>query len=391
MTHEFDTQLVLRGSHAAKYDNLEQAFGVDDPEIIPMWVADMDFPAAPAIRAALQAEVDLGYCGYFGNAGAAGQAVAEWYRSRHGWDDIDPGWVRYTHGVVSGFGDVLATFSEPGDSIVVFSPVYHAFYRQVRNMGREILESRLKVENGRFHMDLDALQSSLTGRERIVTFCTPHNPGGRLWDVEEIRALARFCEANDLILISDEIHMDLAFPGARFVPTAVAVPEQLDRLVVLTAASKGFNIAGGETGILVAPHPDMRARVDKVLNDRESSPNRFGMAMLTAAFAQSGDWSEAARAYLAENFRIFARRVAAIPGVSVMEMASTYLAWADFTALGMSDEELLKRLLVAKVAPSPGTQFGTGGSGHMRFNLALPRPTLLSAIERIERAFSDLQ
>ncbi|MDE0697114.1 MAG: PatB family C-S lyase [Boseongicola sp.] len=391
MAHDFDTQLVLRGSHAAKYDNLEQAFGVDDPEIIPMWVADMDFPAAPAIRAALQAEVDLGYCGYFGNAGAAGRAVAAWYGSRHGWDDIDPDWVRYTHGVVSGFGDVLATFSEPGDSIVVFSPVYHAFYRQVRNMGREILESRLKVENGRFHMDLDALQSSMTGRERIVTFCTPHNPGGRLWDVEEIRALARFCEANDLILISDEIHMDLAFPGARFVPTAVAAPEQLDRLVVLTAASKGFNIAGGETGLLVAPDPDMRARVDKVLADRESSPNRFGMAMLTAAFAHSGDWSEAARAYIAENFRTFAQRVASIPGVGVMEMDSTYLAWVDFSALGMSDEELLKRLLDAKVAPSPGTQFGTGGSGHMRFNLALPRPALLSAIDRIERAFADLQ
>ncbi len=391
MTHDFDTQLVLRGSHAAKYDNLEQAFGVDDPAIIPMWVADMDFPAAPAIRAALQAEAELGYCGYFGNAGATGRAVAEWYRSRHGWDEVEPGWVRYTHGVVSGFGDAIATFSEPGDSIVVFSPVYHAFYRQVRNMGREVMESRLKVEDGLFHMDLDALQSSLTGRERIVTFCTPHNPGGRLWKVDEIRALAEFCEANDLMLISDEIHMDLAFPGARFVPTAVAAPGQLDRLVVLTAASKGFNIAGGETGLLIAPDPDVRARVDKVLGDRESSPNRYGMAMLTAAFAQSGDWSEAARAYLAENFRTFARRVASIPGVSVMEMDSTYLAWADFSALGMPDDELLNRLLATKVAPSPGTQFGTGGSGHMRFNLALPRPTLLSAIDRIERAFSDLQ
>ena len=391
MTHDFDTQLVIRGSHAAKYDNLAQAFGVDDPEIIPMWVADMDFPVAPAVRAALQAEVDLGYCGYFGNAGAASQAVAAWYSSRHGWHDIDPGWVRYTHGVVSGFGDMIAAFSEPGDSIVVFSPVYHAFYRQVRNMGREIVESRLTVQDGQFRMDLDALQSSLTGRERIVTFCTPHNPGGRLWATAEIRALAEFCEANDLMLISDEIHMDLAFPDAKFVPTAVAAPGHINRLVVLTAASKGFNIAGGETGLLVAPDPDVRARVDKVLADRESSPNRFGMAMLTAAFAQSGDWSEAARAYLAENFRAFARRVAAIPGVGVMEMESTYLAWVDFTALGMSDEELLERLLAMKVAPSPGTQFGTGGSGHMRFNLALPRSTLMSAIDRIERAFSDLQ
>ena len=390
MTYDFDEQLPLRGRHVTKYDSIQRVFGVDDPDMIPMWVADMDFAASPAIRAAVQAEVDLGYMGYFGDTSRADRAVANWYKSRHGWD-VDPRCVRYTHGVVSGFGDVLATFSEPGDGVIVFAPVYHAFYRQAENMGREIVESPLVKRDGQFYMDLDVLQASLTGREKIVTFCSPHNPGGRIWSVDEIKALAAFCAKNDLILLSDEIHMDLTFPGVGFTPTAVAAPDHLDRLVVLTAASKGFNVAGAETGLLLAPDADVRAKIDKVIADRESSPNRFGMAILCAAFEDSGDWSDAVRAYLAENNRIFTERIGAIPGVSVMEMQSTYLSWVDFSALGMTDEELLERHLTAKVAPSPGTQFRQGGSGHMRFNLALPRATLLDAIGRIEVAFADLQ
>ena len=390
MTHDFDTPLALRGRHVSKYDNIARVYGTDDPDVIPMWVADMDFAAAPAIRAAIQAEVDLGCFGYFGDPGSVSAAVANWYKTRHGWD-VDPEIVRFTHGVVNGYGDVIATYSAPGDRVIVFSPVYHAFFRQIEAMGREILESPLVLEDGQFRMDLDALQGALTGRERILTLCSPHNPGGRVWTGDEIREVAAFCSRNDLTLISDEIHMDLVFPGAKFLPTAVAAPEHLDRLVVLTAASKGFNIAGFETGLLLAPDAGVRAKVDKVILDRESSPNRFGMAAVEAAFAKSGDWSDAVRTYLAENSRIFTDRIGAITGVSVMPMQATYLSWVDFSSLGIGDDDLLKRLLDAKVAPSPGTQFRLGGSGHMRFNLALPRATLLDAIGRIEDAFSDIQ
>lgn len=390
MTYDFDEVLPLRGHHVTKYDNISRVFGTDDPDVIPMWIADMDFAAAPAIRAALQAEIDLGYIGYFGDTTRADAAVANWYKTRHGWD-VDPNVVRYTHGVVSGFADVLATFSDPGDGVIVFSPVYHAFFRQAEAMGRVIHESPLVERDGRFHMDLDALQASLTGREKIVTFCSPHNPGGRIWIADEIRELAAFCVRNDLILLSDEIHMDLTFPGQRFTPTAVAAPDCLDRLVVLTAASKGFNVAGAETGLLLAPDALVRANVDKVITDRESSPNRFGMAILCAAFEECGEWSDAVRDYIAENNRIFSERMSAIPGVSVMDMQATYLSWVDFSSLGMTDDELMHRHLKAKVAPNPGTQFRHGGAGHMRFNLALPRATLISAIKRIEAAFADLQ
>ena len=390
MRYDFDEQLVLRGAHTAKYDHIKKIFGTDDPDVIPMWIADMDFAAAPPIRAALQAEIDTGYFGYFGNSEPTLQAVAEWYRRRHGWK-VDPGCVRLTHGVVNGFGDVIETFSDPGDGIILFSPVYHAFYRQIAAMGRVAVESPLLLEDGVFRMDLDALAAALTGREKILTFCSPHNPGGRLWTADEIQAVASFCAKHDLILISDEIHMDLTFPGDSFLPTAMVAPECIDRLVVLTAGSKAFNIAGAETGLLLAPDQTLRNKIDKTLSDRESSPNRFGMSMIHAAFTEGDDWLDAVRDYIAENFRIFAERMNALPGISVMPMQATYLSWVDFSQLGMTDSELMKRVLEAKVAPSPGSQFGSGGSGHLRFNVALPRPTLLEAIRRIEAAFGDVQ
>ena len=391
MDYDFDTPLKLRGTHCSKFDAIERVFGFDAPDMIPMWVADMDFAAAPPIRAALQAEIERGYFGYHTNTAPIDVAIGDWYRTRHGWT-IEPGTIRYTHGVISGFADVIAAFSEPGDGVVLFAPVYHAFYRQIGAMGREVVESPLVLRDGVFHMDLEALGAALPEHAKIVVLCSPHNPGGRIWTAEEIRELAAFCTAHGLLLISDEIHIDLRFPGAATVPAAVAAPEHLDRIVILTAASKAFNIAGGETGLLIAPDKTLRTALDKVIHDRESSPNRFGMAMTHAAFSQGGEWLDAVNDYIAGNFRLFADRMNAIPGVTVMDMQATYLAWADFSALGMTDKELMDRVLrTARIAPSPGTQFGTGGSGHLRFNLALPRPTLLQALDRLEAAFADVQ
>ena len=359
--------------------------------MIPMWVADMDWPAAPAILSALNAEVERGYMGYFGDAGPTQKAVADWYARRHGWT-FDPSHVRFTHGVISGFADAIATFSEPGDAVILFSPVYHAFYRQIEAMGRTVRESELAIEDGRFVMDLDALAATLTGREKILTLCSPHNPGGRIWTRDEQARVADFCAKHDLMLISDEIHMDLLYKGASHVPMATAAPEHADRMVILTAASKAFNLAGLETGVLIGPDKRVLSRLDRTILDRESSPNRFGMAGIRAAFESGEDWLASVCDYIEGNFAVLQTRLGALPGVSVMDMRATYLAWVDFTGTGMTDGELMDRVLhQAKVVPSPGTQFGTGGAGHLRLNLALPRPKLVEAMDRIEAAFADLQ
>jgi cystathionine beta-lyase len=396
MAFDFDTPLSLRGTHCAKWDNMNAVFTEsarprDGSDTLPMWIADMDFAAAPAIRMALEAEAARGYFGYFGDVAPVSQAVTDWLRTRHGWS-VDPRWVRYSHGVIGGVATSLDAFTKPGDGVILFTPVYHTFFKRIRAMGRVVHESRLVLRDGRYDMDLDALEGALTPKDRAVIFCSPHNPGGRLWSADEIRALAAFCARNDLLLISDEIHMDLCFPGATFTPAAVAAPESLPRLIVLTAASKGFNVAGGETGLAIIPDDALRARYDASDAAWGASPNRFGMAMLKAAFTDGGEWSEAVRAYIAENFAIFRNRIDALPGIRVMDMQCTYLAWVDFAGTGMTETEVRKRLAEdACIASSPGRDFGAGGETWNRFNVAMPRALLLQAIERIEGAFADLQ
>jgi cystathionine beta-lyase len=305
---------------------------------------------------------------------------------------VDPRHVRFTNGVVAAVGVTIAAFTEPGEAVIVFPPVYHAFYRHIRDLGRDVRECELSVEEGRHTFDLEAFGATLRGDERILIFCNPHNPGGRIWSPDEVREIAAFCERHDLILVADEIHMDLCFPGTRHVVTALAAPEALPRLVVLTAASKGFNTAGGETGFAIIPDTDLRNTWSEKLGGYGGQPSRLGLIATEAAFRHGDEWSDALRAYLAENFRLWRDRIDAIPGVSVMDMNATYLSWVDFRGTGLDDKELGRRVVTeARIAPSPGTAFGSGGAGHLRFNLALPRPTLLDAIGRIEAAFADLQ
>ncbi len=391
MDFDFDTQIPLRDTNSTKWDNMESRLGLTGPDVIPMWVADMDFKTAPSVLAALQAEVDKGVPGYFGQSETVDNAVAGWWSRRFGWD-VDPSWMTYTSGVVAGVGATVEAFSEKGDRVIVFSPVYHAFYRRVRDLEREILESELRVVDGRHEMDLEALEAALTGREKILILCSPHNPGGRLWSKAELQSVASFCKTHDLILLSDEIHMDLTFPGSTHLPTAIAAPECLDRLVVVSSASKTFNTGGAETGYAIVPDAHLRRRYRAGAAAAGGSPNRFGLQMIRGAYDGGEAWLEAVRTYLAENFRIWRARIDAIPGLAVMDMSATYLTWVDFRGTGMDGTEIKKRLHDdARIGMSPGPQFGTGGEGWHRFNIAMPRPLMMEAIERIEAAFSDLQ
>src|SRR5581483_70989 len=226
---DFDRVIERRGTHASKWDMMAKLSGIDAPDAIPMWVADMDFAAPPGVTAALRDEVERATHGYYANTGTWAQALAQWMARRHALK-VDPDWVSPTPGIVSGLGLILQAVSEPGDEVVVFPPAYHAFRRIILANERRILDAQVE-EAGRYVMDLAALRTRLTPRTKVVFFCTPHNPGGTVWSPQEIRALARFCAEHDLILVSDEIHCDLVFPGARHTPTLTAAPEVADRLV----------------------------------------------------------------------------------------------------------------------------------------------------------------
>ena len=390
MTTNFDEIIEFKNTHSQKWDNMGVC-GVESDDALAMWVADMDFRAPQAVLDVLQNEIERGVLGYYGQSESLLASICDWMKTQHDWE-MDPGWISFSHGVVAGLGIVFEAFTAPDDGIIVFTPVYHAFARKIEAKGRRVVESQLTLENGRYEMDLDALQSRLDGSEKMVIFCSPHNPGGRLWDKTEINALADFCAKNDLILVSDEIHMDLVFPGSKHIPTAVAAPQITDRLVTVTAASKGFNIAGAETSFIVAADAKLQAKIMKAQSSFGGSPNRFGMLMMEAAFAGGREWSQEVCAYLAENFKVFKAGVDKIPGLSVMDMDSTYLAWVDFSGTGMARMEFTNRVAKdARVAVNQGPSFGSGGDDYLRFNIATRRDLVEEAVERLAHAFGDLQ
>jgi cysteine-S-conjugate beta-lyase len=390
---DFDRVIERRGTHASKWDLIARYSGIDAPDAIPMWVADMDFAAPPGVTEALAAEAKMAVHGYYGDTGSWAQALAQWFARRHDWR-IDPAWVSPTPGVVSGLGLILQAVSEPGDEVVVFPPAYHAFRRIILANERRILDAQLVERDGRYFMDLDALRAQLTPATKVVFFCSPHNPGGTVWSREEIRALAALCAERDLILVSDEIHCDLLLDGAKHTPTITAAPEVADRLITCVAATKTFNLAGAHVGACVTPNAALKRRLDaRVLASGLASYNRFGMIATEAAWRTGDAWLDALLPYLAANRDLFDARIeAAAPGARSMRLDATYLAWVDFSRTGLAPEDVAARVKNrARIFASPGPQFGPGGETWLRFNFATPRPILIEALGRLADAFKDVR
>lgn len=391
MEFDFDRRIDRRGTNSQKWDEMERRYGVPADDGIAMWVADHDFAAPPAVNETLKNIAEHGVHGYFGNEAPYLASIQHWMASRHDWP-VAADWILSFHGLVHAISTAVQAFSEPGDGVILFSPVYHAFHRVIRANGREVLESPLITADGRYAMDLEALEQALSGTEKMVIISSPHNPGGRVWSPEELRALAEFCERHDLLLISDEIHHDLVFPGHRHTVAPLAAPDHLDRLIVVSAPSKVFNLAGNYNGQAIIPDPGLRRRLTEVRNANGFGMNRISALMTTAAYAHGGPWVDALVDYLDENRRIFEDRMNAIPGVRAMPLQSTFLEWVDFSGTGMAPEEFTRRVEQdARVAANHGGTFGTGGETFLRFNIGLPRATMRDALERIETAFSDLQ
>lgn len=389
---DFDTRIDRVGTHSAKWDMMEPIYGVPAKGGIAMWVADMDFHPPSCVQKALQGMLDHGIYGYFGDESAYLDAVEWWMKTRHGWQ-IDRAGVFTTHGLVNGTAMCVDTFTKPGDGVVLLTPVYHAFARVIKAAGREVVECKLVNNAGRYEMDFAAWDAQMTGRETMLILCSPHNPGGRVWTLDELRGVADFCKRHDLILVSDEIHHDLVMPGQKHHAMAVAAPDIADRLVMMTATTKTFNIAGGHSGNVIIADPGLRAKFAGRMNALGISANSFGLVMATAAYSPEGAaWVDALNVYLDGNRKLFDAGLAKIPGVKPMALEATYLAWVDFTDTGMPQAEFSARVeKTAKIAVNHGGPFGSGGENFLRFNLATPRAVVVEAIERLQAAFADLQ
>ncbi|WP_298258542.1 MalY/PatB family protein [uncultured Litoreibacter sp.] len=387
----FDTPIDRRGTHCVKWDAMETLYGVSPEDGIAMWVADMEFQPPQCVQDAIKKMHDHGVYGYFGGEAPYRAAIQWWMENRHGWT-LNPDHIFTTHGLVNGTAMCVDAFTSAGDGVVLFTPVYHAFSKIIKAAGRTVVECELVNNDGRYEMDFDAYDAQMTGKETMLVFCSPHNPSGRVWSTAELQAVAAFAKRHDLILVSDEIHHDLVFPDAKHTPMANIAGIE-DRLVMMTATTKTFNIAGSHSGNVIIANDDLRARFASRMAALGLSPNSFGLFMATAAYSPEGAaWVDELVAYLDTNRKIFDDGINAIPGLKSMPMESTYLAWVDFSGTGMTREEFTSRTQdAAKIVANHGPTFGKGGDDFLRFNFAAPRAVIEDAVARMQAAFSDLQ
>jgi len=387
----FDEIIDRHGTHSVKWDMMEKIYGVPAAGGISMWVADMDFRAAPPIQAELDRMRDHGVFGYYGDETSYRAAIQWWMRERHGWEPSAEA-IFTTHGLVNGLAIAIEAYSQPGDGIVLFTPIYHAFARIARAAGREVVECEMINAEGRYELDFDAWDAQMTGRETMLVLSSPHNPGGRVWSRAELEAIADFAKRHDLVLISDEIHHDLVFPGHTHIPFALIEGIE-DRLVMMTSTTKTFNIAGIHTGNVIVEDAALRAKFEARMAALGISGNSFGYRMAEAAYSPAGaEWLDGLIAYLDGNRKLFDAALNAIPGVRSMDLEATYLGWVDFSGTGMDEAEVLRRVQdEARLAVNHGASFGKGGENFLRFNLAMPRAQIAEAAERVQAAFADLQ
>ena len=389
---DFDEVIDRRGTHSSKWDTMEELYGVSPDNGLSMWVADMDFRAPKIIQEKLHEINSHGIYGYYGDYKEYNNSIKWWMKNRHNWE-IDTSWIFTTHGLVNGTGLCIDAFTKPGDGIILFTPVYYQFSNLVEAARRKVVECPLKLIDNHYHFDFVEYERNLSGDEKMVILCSPHNPGGRVWTKNELQEVAKFAKKHDLVLVSDEIHHDLVYPNKNHTVMPIADPSVCDRLVMMTATTKTFNIAGAHSGNVIISNPNLRQKFSQRIKALGISPNSFGLFMATAAYSPEGaQWLDELLHYIDGNRVIFDKEVNKIPGLSSMPLEGTYLAWVDFSGTGMEEEEFIYRVQEkAKIAVNHGSTFGTGGEKFLRFNLATPRTLVVEATKRLKDAFSDLQ
>ena len=389
---DFDEVIDRRGTHSSKWDTMEELYGVSPDNGLSMWVADMDFRAPEVIQRKLRSISAHGIYGYYGDQEEYKNSIKWWMKNRHDWK-IDTSWIFTTHGLVNGTALCIDAFTKRGDGVILFTPVYYQFSNLIEASERKVVECPLKLIDSHYQFDFNAYERKLSGDEKMIILSSPHNPGGRVWTRKELQEVAKFAMRHDLILVSDEIHHDLVYPNKSHTVMPLAEPAVCDRLVMMTATTKTFNIAGAHTGNVIISNPSLKQKFSKRITALGISPNSFGLFMATTAYSSEGaKWLDELIKYIDGNRNLFDRTIDTIPGLKSMPLEGTYLAWVDFSGTGMEEKEFIYRVQdKANIAVNHGSTFGTGGENFLRFNLATPRTLIVEATKRLEKAFSDLQ
>jgi len=373
-------------TNCIKYDARTTFFGTD--QLLPLWVADMDFRTPDFIVEAIKERADKDIFGYTFRGDSYNQAIVNWLKRRHNWY-IKPEWISFSPGVVAGLTMAIEAFSEPGDGVIIQPPVYFPFFDSVKGTERVLIENPLRIENGRYYFDFEDLKNKITPHTRLLLLSNPQNPGGMAWTESELSELAQICIEHKIVIISDEIHSDLIFEGSRHTPLAGISDEIAQNCVVCMAPSKTFNTAGLTTSFVVIPNKRHLAAYDRVLRlPHLHMGNIFGTVALEAAYTQGDEWLAQLMKYLKSNYDLLEHFFNAnLPKVKVMRPDATYLIWLDFSAYGLPDEELNQKLINGGVGLNRGVQFGKQGRGYMRINIGCPSSVLQEALLLIQKAF----
>ena len=384
MTYNFDSCPDRRGTESVKWDLY--------PDTLPMWVADMDFPAAPEILKALQERLNHGVFGYELVPDSYFDIMARWFRMRHGWDGISRETIVPTTGVIAAYSAAIKAMTVPGDKVMVMTPCYNAFFPAIRNNKCIQLDNPLLYDGTRYIVDWDDFEKK-AAEAKVLLLCNPHNPAGRVWTREELLLMAEICRRNNVFVISDEIHCELTYPGHEYTPWATLPQEYVKNSVSCISPTKAFNLAGIQIANIYAADPAILAKMDRAINDNECCDvNVFGVTALQAAYRDGGPWLDALREYLWHNARtVYCFLEDELPAVNVLPLEGTYLMWLDCRNFMRPSEPLegfserLGKYLQehVRLTLSTGSIYGAAGEGFLRLNIACPRSRLLDGMQRL--------
>jgi len=386
MIYNFDEIINREGTGCVKYDARKVVFGKSN--VLPLWVADMDFKTPDFVIKALKKRLEHEVLGYSFRTSSFNNSIVQWQMKRHQWK-IQKDWLSFTPGVVTGLALAVESFSSPGDEVILQPPVYPPFFNAVKNTGRKVLENPLKKVSGRYTFDLEDLKKKITPSTKMLLLCNPHNPGGMMWKREELLSLANICMENNIMMVSDEIHSDIVYRGNKHIPLASLSKDIADHSVVFMAPSKTFNVAGLSTAYVIIPDVRLLGIYQNTLN-REGlgHGNLMGTVALESAYNNGEDWLEQLLDYLSDNISFIDKYLKEnLPEVLMMKPEATFLAWLDFSAFNLDDEELKQKIINSGVGLNPGIDFGKHGTGYMRLNFACPRSVIEEALIRIAAAF----
>ena len=389
--NSFEQVIDRRKTRSVKWDLMEMIYDIEDAsDILPMWVADMDFAAPKAVIDALHERIEHPIFGYSYICEGCKTAVQSWLLTRHGWQTENE-WMLFHHGVVPAIATVVETFTEKNDRVLINTPVYPPFFTIPGKQGRQVVENKLIEDHGVYKFDFTSFEKQLKQGIKLFIFCNPHNPGGTVWSKETLQEIIRLCTKYDTLILSDEIHGDLVFPEYKHIPLAMLAGANADRIITCVAPTKTFNLAGVQAAVMIATDPAKREKLkENALSHGQMELSPFAAAALKAAYEHGAPWLDDLMKVLSSHMDYAIEKITQdIPSIKIFKPQGTYLLWIDYRSTGLTEEEIMTSLLTkGKLALEPGSKYGKFGTGYLRMNVACPRATLEDGVQRFIHALT---